>query len=103
MATLHISEYWRGGILGSAAPVPYEPARNRQNLTVSGTSAQSTVFHHEASLIYIEANVDCFFDVGLNPVASVATGRPLTAGQGRYLGIPLDQGYRLAVIEGTLP
>lgn len=66
----------------------------------SSVSGTPTAFPGVTSRVYrVQADVDCFVLVGVNPVASATNGFPITAGVYEYIDIPL--GHKLSAIAPT--
>jgi hypothetical protein len=72
------------------------PLATPQNITVTGTSAQSTVFTDATRMIRAWCDTQSAIEVGSNPTASATTSTPLSAGLAEYFNV--DPGQRAAFI-----
>lgn len=72
------------------------PALDVENLTVSGTSAQSVAAPEGTTFVRLVSDADTWIVVGLNPTATVAEGVRLLAESPEYFGVPA--GYKIAGI-----
>lgn len=73
------------------------PPTASENVTVSATSSQGSVFLPATRLVRLHAVVACRVAFGVNPTASASSMR-LAAGQTEYFGV--TPGQRVAVISG---
>lgn len=71
-----------------------------QNITTSGTSAQTTnaigTAGESKKLIFVWCDTQSAVETGTNPTASVTTSHPIGAGQGEYIIVPA--GSKVAAI-----
>lgn len=72
------------------------PALDAENVTVSGTSAQSPAAPDGTSFVRVVCDADVWIVGGLNPVATVGTGIRVIADSPEYFGLPA--GYKIAAI-----
>lgn len=69
-----------------------------QRVTVSGTSAQSSVLTNYDEVM-VHATTACYIVTGANPTATSSTGIPLSAGE--KLHFRITPGDRIAVIQDS--
>ena len=98
MAFLNIQEYSGvGGSGGGAVPqIAREPAVTTQQVTASGTSAQSSAFNASTNYVRLIADVAVYIAFGSDPTAVDASDLYLPAGTAEYFGI--TPGHKVAVI-----
>ena len=82
---------------GQLLQVAKYPAVTTQEITISGTSAQSAAFNAETRIIRICADANCPILVGSNPTA-LATSTRILADSAEYIEVPA--GYKIAAITG---
>ena len=81
-------------------PALMEPYLASENVTFSGTAAQSSVFNAKTALIRIAAINACHVRVGTNPTADM--GDPfIAAGGSMVLGIPTGHSYRVSIVDAA--
>ena len=99
MSILQITEYKEVGneITGIRLPVAQEPFLAVQQITISGTTAQSAAFNAETRYIRISGDVAFRFRVGANPTA-LTTDTRMIADSAEYFGVL--PGQKIAAITG---
>jgi len=99
MSILQITEYKEVGneITGIRLPVAQEPFVAVQQVTISGTTAQSAAFNAETRYIRISGDAAFRFRVGLDPTA-VITDTRMIADAAEYFGV--TPGHKIAAITG---
>ena len=106
MAFLNITEYasLSVGPAGLSGQVPAAPALAFQNLVNTGGNVQSAALNAQTRIVRLHADSICAYNVGIAPtaIAAGATGTSrLAANQTEYIGVPVGQGYQIAVILST--
>lgn len=99
MSILQITEYSEIGneINGVRMPCAQEPAVAIQQITTSGTSAQSAAFNAATRYIRISGDAAFRFRVSANPTA-LATDTRIIADTAEYFGV--KPGDKIAAITG---
>lgn len=102
MSVLYITEFTGLGRDGNgvwtdfAAQLPLA----EQEITLSGTTAQSSALNASTSLVRLHTDVICSVIFGTNPTATTAKMR-MAAGQTEYFTVPPGQGVKVAGIVNT--
>lgn len=102
MPTLYIAEYAKM-MEGSNHPQMVDEASFlvNNNISLSGSSAQSNALNVNTRAVRLHADAICSFRSGLNPTATTADKR-MVAGATEYMGIPEDIGtWKFAAITNT--
>lgn len=100
MAFLNIVEFTDIGINKPGAfssPVPRISDKTVQNVTISGTSAQSSALQDGTTYVRIIADVAAYIEFGTNPTASSST-MYLPAGIFVDYSVPPGESYKIAGI-----
>lgn len=99
MSIIQISEYGDSGldVNGVRMSTVQLPAVAYQEVTISGTSAQSAAFNAATKIIRINADAACRIRAGSNPTA-LATDTRINADAPEYFGV--KPGDKLAIITG---
>jgi hypothetical protein len=71
-----------------------------QTVSIGAGSLQSAAFNAKTRIVRVHADVVCSVLFGTNPTA-LATSARMAAGQTEYFGVPLGQGFKVAVITNT--
>lgn len=101
MAVLYITEFAQSGQYGgSNIPVGQEIKTADQTVAISGTSAQSSAFQSNTTLIRLHTDAICSVNIGTSPTAT-ATNRRMAANQTEYLGVPGSSNFKVAVITNS--
>lgn len=103
MATLYIAEYSHMAFdyNSQAVIAPQEPIIASQTVPIAGGSNYSATFNPNTRFVQFHSDAICSYVFGLNnPVATTSNMRML-AGDTKFSGIPVNQGYQLAVIANT--
>lgn len=100
MALIDITEYSELAVTGAGFKVMagQEPSLKNQQVSIGGTSAQSTAFGDTTRFVRIHTDSACRVAIGTNPTAS-STSMRIGAGGTEYLGVM--PGLKLAVIATT--
>lgn len=81
-----ISEY-AIGLRGGAQVAKLKPLKTPQNITVTGTSAQSAALGTDTKLVRIWCDTQSAFEQGSNPTASATVSVPISAGGTEYFDV----------------
>lgn len=81
-------------------PAGQEPALANTSITISASSTQSAAFNARTSFIMIHAQEATCLAWGTNPTA-VTSQQRIAAGETRYVGIPVNAGYKVAGIASA--
>lgn len=103
MATLYVTEYATGGFAqvgGAVVQTPHEPPLARQTVSIGASSAASSAFNMQTTLIRLHTDVICSFGFGFSPVATTSFER-MAANQTEFHTVQKGQGYQVAVIANT--
>lgn len=102
MAAVYITEFSNQALdsQNRLMTVPKEPALANQKVTIGASSAQSSAFTPETTLIRIHTDAICSIEIGTNPTAA-NTKRRMAANSTEYVGVPAGKGYKVAVITNT--
>lgn len=105
MAVLYITEYVSTGTNNARlVPVGLEIGAD-QTLAISGTSGQSVALKNSTQLVRLHTDAICSVLFGANPTAVIASGtagsKRLAANQTEYFAVPVNSGYKIAVISTT--
>ena len=73
------------------------PAIASENVTITGTSAQSSALNSSTVLVRLVADASCYVQVGANPTAA-AGDTYLPSGVVEYFAIQPGAGYKIAAI-----
>jgi hypothetical protein len=77
-----------GGVQVAKMP----PLVTPQNITVTGTSAQSSAFSADTKMIRAWCDTQSAIEIGANPTASATVSTPLSAGLAEYFNVdPANQ------------
>ena len=77
MAVLYITEYATLGVQqvgGMVSQTPQEPPLAEQTVAISGSSAQSSAFNAQTTLVRLHTDAICSIEFGTNPTATVWKG-----------------------------
>jgi hypothetical protein len=97
MAICNVTQFSGASVsTGVVVQAPLCPALLSENVTASGTSAQSAVFSGNCSLVRIICDAACYIKFGANPTAA-AGDIYLAAGAVEYFAVS-GSGQRLAVV-----
>lgn len=100
MANLYITEYASTGWVNGVLPIGMETPNAEQVVAVSGTSAQSSVLKNNTQCVRLNngfgAGIGILF--GANPTA-LTSSRRIANNQSEYFAVPLNSGYKIAVIQ----
>ena len=99
MSTLYICEYSQPSTFVGNVPVGLEPGAD-QTVAISGSSGQSSTLKNNTTLVRLETDTICSVLFGTNPTATSGSKR-LSANQTEYFGVPLNSGFKIAVISNT--
>jgi hypothetical protein len=77
------SLYAPGGVQVAKMP----PLTTPQNITVTGTSAQSAAFSLDTKMIRAWCDTQSAIEIGTNPTASATVSTPLSAGLAEYFNV----------------
>jgi len=72
-----------GGVQVAKMP----PLVTPQNITVTGTSAQSATFSGDTKMIRAWCDTQSAIEIGTNPTASATVSTPLSAGLAEYFNV----------------
>jgi len=72
-----------GGVQVAKMP----PLVTPQNITVTGTSAQSAAFSGDTKMIRAWCDTQSAIEIGANPTASATVSTPLSAGLAEYFNV----------------
>ena len=102
MPTLYITEFADVHMAGAGkvGQIAIEPPLVEQTVAIGGASVQSNAFHPHTRLVRLHSDAVCSYQFGLSPNASTTTARMAT-NQTEYHGVPLGQGFKVAVISNT--
>lgn len=102
MAVLYVTEFSRTGRGGDGLPVQAadQPVVVEQTVAIGGASASSSAFNALTKLVRIHTDAICSIVFGTAPTATTSKMR-LAAGQTEYFSVPLNGGYKVAVITNT--
>ena len=103
MATLYVAEYATGGFAqvgGAVVQTSHEPPLAEQTVAIGGSSAQSSAFNAQTTLIRLHCDAICSVLFGTNPTAAAINQR-YAANQTEYKTVPRGQSYKVAVIQNT--
>jgi hypothetical protein len=102
MAVLYITEFAAQSrdARGAQMRVPDEPPAAEQTVAISAGSLQSSALNALTKFVRVHADAICSIAIGTNPTAT-ATTRRLAAGSSEYFGVPLNGGFKVAVITNT--
>lgn len=102
MATLYIAEYASISIgqAGRLHQHPDEPPLNEQTLSIGVGSNASAAFQPQTRMVRLHTDAICSVAFGTNPTATTNNQR-LAANQTEYKGVPLGQGFKVAVIQNS--
>jgi hypothetical protein len=102
MAVLFIAEYVQPAQFegGNVVAFPQEPPIAEQTVAIGGASVQSAAFNAKTTFVRIHTDVICSVKFGTNPTASATTAR-MAGGQERFVGVPVGQAFKVAVITNT--
>jgi hypothetical protein len=100
MAVLDISEYrdMARDSRGHGVPTGVEPSQTLQQVSIGGTSTQSSALGGSTRFVRLHADVACRVQIGSNPTAS-ATSMRLAAGATEFFGV--IPGHKIAVVSTT--
>ena len=97
MAICNVTQFSGASVIsGVVVQAPLCPPISSENVTASGTSAQSAVFASNCSLVRVICDAACYIKFGDNPTAA-AGDVYLAAGAAEYFAIS-GSGQRLAVV-----
>jgi hypothetical protein len=85
-STCVISEY-AIDLRGGAQIATLTPLTTPQNITVTGTSAQSSALTGDTKMVRLWCDTQSAFEAGANPTASATVSSPLTAGGPEYFSV----------------
>ena len=103
MAVLYITEYATLGVQqvgGMVSQTPQEPPLAEQTVSISGSSAQSSAFNAQTTLVRLHTDAICSVEFGTNPTATSGKAR-MPANQTEYKTVPRGQNYKVAVITNS--
>lgn len=98
MATLYVTEYIQLATQQGPTPIAQEPSSVNQTVAIGGSSAQSSAFAPNTTLIRLHTDAICSVQIGANPTAT-ATTRRMSANQTEYFKVA--QGHKVAVITNS--
>lgn len=101
MSTLYITEFSNPGIYGGTPlATGTEPAVTSQTLGISATSAASSAFQNNTTLVRLHTDAICSVAFGTSPTAT-STSRRMAANQTEYYTVPVSSAYKVAVITNV--
>jgi hypothetical protein len=74
------------------------PVTTPQNITVTGTSAQSAAFSGDTKMIMAWCDTQSAIEIGTNPTASATVSTPMSAGAAQYWRVEPATGLKAAFI-----
>jgi hypothetical protein len=86
----------RGGLMAVASLPPLAI----KNVPVSGANAVSAALESKTNMVRLLADVPCYIEVALAPVATTAKIR-LAAGVPEYFMVPSGKSHKIAVIASS--
>jgi hypothetical protein len=106
MAFLYVTEFaeMEIGWGGRQGQIAQQPPLAEQAIANTGASTQSAAFSAKTRYVRLHTDTVCAVEFGINPtaIAAGATGTArLGAGQTEYYGVPLGQGFKVAVTTST--
>lgn len=103
MAVLYITEYGLlGNLNGVAAQAPLEPAITTQTVSIGGSSAQSSAFNAQTSMVRLHTDSICSILFGTTSTATATTSTPrMAANQTEYFAINKGASLLVAVISNS--
>lgn len=97
MAICNVTQFSGASVSsGVVVQAPVCPPISSENVTASGSSAQSAVFASNCSLVRVVCDAACYVKFGANPAAA-AGDLYLAAGAVEYFAVQ-GSGQRLAVV-----
>jgi hypothetical protein len=107
MAILYVTDFTSQGTdpngkMQSSAQVPWNQT---QTITISAVSAQTTnAVSNSSTLVRLhnDATGPCNINFGTNPTAIANSGPRLAANQTEYFTVPMNSGFKVAVITATV-
>lgn len=96
MATLNVTEFQDGAVLGSKVQAAGVGSKISQNVTFT-TTTQSSAFAETTTLVRVIADAACYVDFGTNPTAA-AGDIYLPANTAEYFGVPKGAAYKVAAV-----
>lgn len=102
MAVLYVTEFVEimQGFAGRISQAVMQPPVAEQTIAIGATTATSASFNVKTRLIRVHSDAICSIEVGLTPAATATTAR-FAANQTEYFGVPVGQGFKIAVITNT--
>ncbi len=102
MATLYITELASQGqdARGWRMVIADMPPAAEQTVAITGASVQSATLNPLTKFIRITTDSTCSLAFGVNPTAS-ATKMRMFQGSAEYFAVPLNAGWKVAVIANT--
>lgn len=100
MTVLYITEFADVGHSQGVIPSGAEPANISQTLAIGATTAASSAFQNNTSMIRLHTDSICSVAFGVSPSAT-ATSRRMAANQTEYFTVPIGKAYQVAVISNT--
>lgn len=100
MATLYVTEFKTIALYfnGIAAQMAQTPEVTTQTVSIGGSTAQSSAFNANTSVIRVHTDAICSILIGSNPTATAGKGR-MAANQTEYFGV--NPGDKIAVITNS--
>ena len=105
MGTLNIREYevlGGGGLRNDSRvemQIAQEPAVTGQQVTTSGTSAQSAALNSKTKYVRLETNVDIYLEFGTNPTAASTSALKMYATDVEYFAVNPGASIIIAAIN----
>ncbi len=102
MATLYITEFAGPGTdqYARQIPITQQPALAEQTVTIAAGSAQSSALQNSTIVVRLHSDAICSVEFGTNPTSTAAKAR-MAANQTEYFSVPLNSGFKVAVITNT--
>ena len=100
MSTAYVTEFLDLQRLRSHdfAPIVQYPPITNQSITFT-TNVQSDAFSEICSIILLQCEDDCFYEVGENPEATTGSTRLPASVKERYIGV--KPGHKIAFYDGA--
>lgn len=103
MAVLYVTEFAGQGTDGYAHPINAAamPVLQEQTVAIGVGSAQTaSALTNQTAMVRLHCDAICSVVIGTNPTAT-ATSQRMAANQTEYFSVPMNSGFKVAVITNT--